>query len=71
MPKLAPASVGGVVFMTPEERSEHIAYYRERMQELRQIHRWIGPSEAGARASISMRLIALERTVAILQDSAS
>lgn len=69
MPKQAPANIGGVVLMTPTQRSEHIAYYRERMQELQQIGRWIGPSEAQARATISTRLIALERTVALLQDS--
>jgi hypothetical protein len=69
MPKLAPASVGGVVHMTQEERSKHIAYYREQMQELQQMGQWIGPSEAEARASMSTRLIALERTVALLEDT--
>lgn len=71
MPKRAPANVGGVVLMTPEERSEHIAYYRERMQELQQMGRWIAPDETAARAAISTRLITLERTVDLLVDTGS
>lgn len=70
MRKFAPASVGGIVLMTPQERLEHVAYYHERMQELHQAVRWIGPNEAAALQTISTRLIALERTVALLQESA-
>lgn len=70
MREFAPGAVGSSVRMTHEERLEHIAYYRERIQELQQVGRWLGPSAAEARATIAPRLIALERTVALLQDSA-
>jgi hypothetical protein len=55
--------------MTPEERLGHIEYYRARVHELRDMDQWTGADAEDERAKISTRIVALDRMVAILQDS--
>ena len=69
MRKFGRLAVSGIIGMTPEERLEHIEYYRTRVHELRDMHQWTGAGAEDARAMISTRIVALDRMVAILQDS--
>lgn len=65
------SAVISVIQMTREDRLEHVVYYRARMRELAEMGQWAGPEGSEARAMISTRLAALDRTVAIIQGSGS
>ena len=55
--------------MTPGERLGHIEYYRTRMQELRDMSQWTDTDAAATRDMISTKMVALDRMVAVLEQS--
>ncbi len=71
MRKFGRLAVSSIIGMTPEERLEHIEYYRTRVQELRDMGEWTGADAEDARAMISTRIVALDRMMAILGESQS
>ena len=64
-----PVELSGILTMTREDRLDHIAYYRARAEELHEMGRWIRRDATRNGDTISMRLVVLERTIAMLQDA--
>ncbi len=69
MRKFDRLAMSNVIGMTPGERLGHIDYYRTRMQELRDMNQWTDTEAAATRDMISTKIVALDRMVAILEQS--